>query len=52
MKSAPRAWIVNAVSLSDSPFTTLLVETEILITSVLSLFAASSKEVLVLVEGS
>ena len=52
MKSAPRAWTVRAVSIRLSPFTTLLVGTEKFITSVLNLFAASSKEVLVLVEGS
>ena len=52
IKSAPRAWTVRAVSIRLSPLTTLLVGTEKLMTSVLSLFAASSKDVLVLVEGS
>ena len=44
--------MVFKVSITDSPFFTLLVEEEKLIISALSLFAAISNEVLVLVLGS
>jgi hypothetical protein len=44
--------MVRAVSCIDSPFITLLVETEKLTKSALNLLAASAKEVFVLVDGS
>jgi hypothetical protein len=40
------------VSVSDSPFNTLLILTKKLTISALNLLAASAKDVLVLVEGS
>ena len=52
MASAPIAWSVSAVSFSDSPFDTDEPLVEKLITSADSRFAASSKEIRVLVEFS
>jgi hypothetical protein len=43
---------VSPVSFSDSPFTTLLLEVEMLMTSALSHFPAISKDVRVRVLGS
>ena len=50
--SAPMAWSVSAVSLSDSPFATDEPDVEKLMTSADRRFAASSNEILVRVESS
>ena len=52
MASAPIAWRVSAVSLSDSPLLTLEPPVEKLMTSADNRFAASSKEIRVRVEFS